>query len=312
MKIFGPVPSRRLGQSLGVNIIPPKICSFSCVYCQLGRTKKMRIKREKFYEVDEVVKEVKESLKKLKKAEEKVDYLTFVADGEPTLDINLGKTAAELNKLGVKTAIITNGSLMADKNVQKEMLNFDWVSLKCDAVSTDIWKKVDRPHAELNLEEIHKSYLEFAKKFKGTLTTETMLVKGINDSLEELNKIALFVSELDTDISYVAVPTRPPAEKDVKGPDIERVNAAVQIFKEKGINTEYLIGYEGNQFSSTGNIREDLLNITSVHPLKKEAVEELLKKCGAEWTDVEKLISEEKIVKAEFNGEDYFVRKLKD
>ncbi|RCW40915.1 MULTISPECIES: radical SAM protein [unclassified Halanaerobium] len=312
MKIFGPVPSRRLGQSLGVNIIPPKICSFSCVYCQLGRTKRMRIKREKFYEVDEVVREVKKSLKKLKKAEEKVDYLTFVADGEPTLDINLGKTAAELNKLGVKTAIITNGSLMADKNVQKEMLNFDWVSLKCDAVSTDIWKKVDRPHAKLNLEEIHKGYREFAKKFKGALTTETMLVKGINDSLEELNKIALFVSKLNSGVTYVAVPTRPPAEKDVKGPDIERVNAAVQIFKEKGINTEYLIGYEGNQFSSTGNIREDLLNITSVHPLKEEAVEELLKKCGAEWIDVEKLISEEKIVKAEFNGEDYFVRKLKD
>src|SRR6056297_2345178 len=144
MKIFGPVPSRRLGQSLGINIIPPKICSFSCVYCQLGRTKKMRIKREKFYEVDQVVEEVKKSLSKLRKKEEKVDYLTFVVDGEPTLDINLGKTAAELNKLGVKTAIITNGSLMADKDLQREMLNFDWVSLKCDAVSTDIWKKVDR------------------------------------------------------------------------------------------------------------------------------------------------------------------------
>lgn len=311
MKIFGPVPSRRLGQSLGINIIPPKICSFSCVYCQLGRTEKMRIKREEFYKVDQVVKKVKKSLNKLRKKDEKVDYLTFVADGEPTLDINLGKTAAELNKLGVKTAIITNGSLMADKNLQREMLNFDWVSLKCDAVSTDIWKKVDRPHAGLDLEEIHKGYREFAKNFKGTFTTETMLVKGINDSLEELNKIALFVSELDTDISYVAIPTRPPAEKDVEGPDIERVNAAVQIFKEKGINTEYLIGYEGNQFSSTGNIREDLLNITSVHPLKEEAVEELIKKCGADWVDVEKLIDENKIVKTEFSGENYFVRKLK-
>jgi len=311
MKIFGPVPSRRLGQSLGINIIPPKICSFSCVYCQLGRTKKMRIKREKFYEVDQVVEEVKKSLSKLRKKEEKVDYLTFVADGEPTLDINLGKTAAELNKLGVKTAIITNGSLMADKDLQREMLNFDWVSLKCDAVSTDIWKKVDRPHAELNLEEIHKGYKEFAKKFKGTFTTETMLVKGLNDSLEELNKNASFVSKLDTDISYVAIPTRPPAEKDVEVPNIERINAAVQIFKEKGINTEYLIGYEGNQFSSTGNIREDLLNITSVHPLKEEAVEELIKKCGAEWADVEKLIDENKIVKIEFSGENYFVRKLK-
>lgn len=309
MKIFGPVPSRRLGKSLGINLIPPKICSYSCVYCQLGRTRKMQIKRKKFYKPAEVKSKVSKVLDELTEKKEKVDYLTFVADGEPTLDLNLGETIEAIKELGVKTAIITNSSLITDERLADDLLKADWVSLKCDAVSENIWHKVDRPHGNLDLSKIKNGMKKFAGKFSGEFMTETMLIKDINDSQEELEKIADFIAELNPDRSYVAIPTRPPAEKGVTGPEPEKINMAVQIFKERGIRTEYLIGYEGNQFSSTGDIENDLLNITSVHPLKEEAVEELIRKCSSDWTEVKQLIEEDKIVETEFNGEKYYLRK---
>ena len=310
MRIFGPVPSRRLGKSLGINNVRPKTCSYSCVYCQLGITEKMQLKREEFYTVQKLQSELEKTLKNLDQRKEDLDYITFVADGEPTLDKNLGESLKMIKEMtGVKTAVISNASLIARKEVREELKNADWVSLKCDAFSEEVWHKVDRPHGKLDLSKIQEGMKEFSKEYEGKFLTETMLVKGINDTKEELNKIADFISELNTDSSYVAIPTRPPAEEGVEGPSPEKINRAVQIFKEKSIKTEYLIGYEGNEFSSTGNLREDLLNITSVHPLKEEAVEELIRKCDSDWNGVEKLIEEEKIVRTKFKDENYYVRK---
>lgn len=310
MRIFGPVPSRRLGKSLGINNVRPKTCSYSCVYCQLGITEKMQLKREEFYTVQELQNELEKTLKNLDQRKEDLDYITFVADGEPTLDKNLGKSLKMIKEItGVKTAVISNASLIARKEVREELKNADWVSLKCDAFSEEVWHKVDRPHGKLDLSKIQEGMKEFSKEYEGEFLTETMLIKGINDTKEELNKIADFIAQLNTDSSYVAIPTRPPAEEGVEGPSPEKINMAVQIFKEKGIKTEYLIGYEGNEFSSTGNLREDLLNITSVHPLKEEAVEELIRKCDSDWNEVEKLIEEEKIVRTKFKDENYYVRK---
>ena len=310
MRIFGPVPSRRLGKSLGINNVRPKTCSYSCVYCQLGITEKMQLKREEFYTVQELQNELEKTLKNLDQRKKDLDYITFVADGEPTLDKNLGKSLKMIKEItGVKTAVISNASLIARKEVREELKNADWVSLKCDAFSEEVWHKVDRPHGKLDLLKIQEGMKEFSKEYEGKFLTETMLIKGINDTKEELNKIADFIVQLNTDSSYVAIPTRPPAEEGVEGPSPEKINMAVQIFKEKGIKTEYLIGYEGNEFSSTGNLREDLLNITSVHPLKEEAVEELIRKCDSDWNEVEKLIYEEKIVRTKFKDENYYVRK---
>ncbi|MGM0437886.1 MAG: radical SAM protein [Bacillota bacterium] len=310
MRIFGPVPSRRLGKSLGINNVRPKTCSYSCVYCQLGITEKMQLKREEFYTVQELQSELEQTLKNLDQRKEKLDYITFVADGEPTLDKNLGKSLKMIKETtGVKTAVISNASLISKKEVREELKEADWVSLKCDAVSEKIWRKVDRPHGKLDISKIQKGMKEFSKEFEGKFVTETMLVEGINDKREELEKVADFIAELDTDSSYVAIPTRPPAEEEVSGPKPEKINMAVQIFKERGIKTEYLIGYEGNEFSSTGDLKKDLLNITSVHPLKEEAVEELIKKCDSSWNEVEELINEEKIVKTSFKDENYYVRK---
>jgi len=308
MRIFGPVPSRRLGQSLGVNNVRPKTCSYSCIYCQLGRTENLQLEREKFYQTDQVLKEVEQELIELDKKGEKVDYFTFVADGEPTLDSNLGKTIKAINKFGVKTAVITNASLITDKQVREELKKADWVSLKCDAVREKTWKKINRPHGKLKLSEIHQSMKKLSQEYEGELVTETMLVKGVNDNRGDLERNAEFIAQLDAFKSYVSVPTRPPAEDYVETPTPQKINMAVQIYKERNIKTEYLIGYEGNKFSSTGDIKKDMLNITAVHPLKEEAVKELLKKCDGKWSQIEELIEKGLIVETEFNEAKYYLR----
>ena len=171
MIAFGPVPSRRLGHSMGINNIPPKNCTYSCIYCQLGRTKGMQINRKQFYKVDEIVDNVKELVKRAKEKNEPINYLTFVPDGEPTLDINLGKEIESLRNLGIKIAVISNSSLIWQEDVRNELYKADWVSLKVDAVSEKVWHDIDRPHGLLNLEKILDGITEFSRNFKGELAT---------------------------------------------------------------------------------------------------------------------------------------------
>ena len=307
---FGPVPSRRLGRSLGINNIPPKICTYSCVYCQVGKTLNMQVKRKEFYPPERIVQDVRKKAREAERRGESIDFLTFVPDGEPTLDVLLGNEIRRLKKLGLKIAVITNSSLIWRREVREELHEADWVSIKMDAVSFPVWKRINRPHGLLDLDQILDGVSEFARTFKGELATETMLVKGLNDRAEEIDKIAGFVSGIKPKKSYIAVPIRPPAEKWVDSPEEDSINRAYQVFKENSIDTEYLIGYEGNAFAFTGNVEEDLLSITSVHPMREDAVYEFLKKAGADRTVVERLVKQNKLVKAEYHEKTFYLRRL--
>jgi wyosine [tRNA(Phe)-imidazoG37] synthetase (radical SAM superfamily) len=307
---FGPVPSRRLGQSLGINNIPPKICSYSCAYCQAGISLHMQAEREDFYKPEEILKAVKKKVRDAKDRGERIDYLAFVPDGEPTLDINLGKEIELLRPLGIKIAVISNSSLIWQEKVRDDIYKADWVSSKVDAVSGGIWHKINRPHKSLQLDMILQGVADFSKDFKGKLATETMLIQDINDDTEEVEKIANFITGLKDTKSYISIPTRPPAQKWVRSATEDTVNAACQLFKEKSINVEYLIGYEGNAFAFTGNIEQDLLSITSVHPMRKEAMDEFLKKANGTWAVIEKLITDNKLEETEYKSSKFYVRKL--
>ncbi len=300
---FGPVPSRRFGRSLGVNNIPDKVCSYACVYCQIGNTLRMEIERREFYAPEKIYEDVEKIIKK-----EKVDYITFVPDGEPTLDINLGKEADMLKGLGVPLALITNSSLIYREDVRTDMLKFNAVSLKLDAVSDMIWRFVNRPHKSLDIEQIKDGMLKFRDDFKGKLITETMLINMV-DYEEEIKEIAKFIGELKPEVAYIGVPTRPPAEKWVRAVDNYTLNYAYSEFS-KYTKVEFLTGYEGNEFSSTGNFEEDLMNITAVHPMREDAVLELLKKCGEKPEKLEEMIRDRKIMVVEYNGERYYMREL--
>jgi len=307
---FGPVPSRRLGRSLGINNIPPKICTYSCVYCQLGRTVKMNVERKEFYKTEELFKDVRGRVEETRKKNKDIDYLTFVPDGEPTLDINLGKEIDCLKSLNVKIAVITNASLLLRDDVKKDLKNADLVSVKIDTVNEKTWKKINRPHPSLKLSKILEGISKFGQEFNGILYTETMLVKGLNDNMKEIEEIADFIEKLSAEKSYISIPIRPPAEKWVKSPSEVSINKAYQIFKEKNIDVELLIGYEGNEFTSTGDIRQDILSITSVHPIREEGMEELLRGANSDWEIIENLKNEKKIVEVKYKGKRFYMKNL--
>ena len=309
---FGPVPSRRLGKSLGINNIPAKTCSYSCLYCQLGRTINTTTERQAFYNPEDIFMEVKRKVDEAISRNEKIDYLTFVPDGEPTLDVNLGKTISILKQIEIPIAVITNASLIWRNGVKEDLLEANLTSLKVDVVSEDLWRRINRPHKDLKLNGILEGVTEFANEFEGTIVSETMLIDGINHE-DEFEKIVDFLKNLKRlDKAYIAIPTRPPAEEWVKPANEEILNAAFQVFAEKlgADRVEFLIGYEGNAFAFTGRVEEDLLSITAVHPMRKEAVEEFLKKANTDWRVIERLFEEDKLVELEYEGNKYYMRRL--
>ncbi|MDK2983459.1 MAG: hypothetical protein PWP19_937 [Thermococcaceae archaeon] len=312
MIAFGPVPSRRLGKSLGINNIPDKVCSYACVYCQIGKTLRMEVKRRPFYPPELIFEEVKRKVEKAWERGERIDYLTFVPDGEPTLDANLGEEIEMLKSFNIPLAILTNSSLIWREDVRNDLLKLDFVSLKLDAVTEALWRKVDRPHKTLKLDKILEGILEFRRDFKGKIVTETMLMDGINYG-DEFREIAEFLKELKPDMAYIAVPTRPPWENWVKPAREDVINMAFHVFADAigEERVEYLIGYEGNAFAFTGNVEEDILAITAVHPMREDALRELLKKANAGWDIVEKLIAEGKLIELEYEGKRFYMRKLK-
>ena len=310
MLTFGPVPSRRLGRSLGINNIPPKACSYSCIYCQVGPTKTTEIVPRKFYTPEQIFLEVEKHLSQVQKKGEHVDYLTFVPDGEPGLDIHLPETIECLRPLAIPIAIISNASLIWRKEIRDTFAKADWVSLKVDAIDETLWRQVNRPHPSLDHQAILEGMLTFAKDFSGTLATESMFIRSLNDHDKAVNALADFLRKLDPDQSYLATPIRPPAEKNVHTPDEATLNRIFQIISQQVKHLELLTGYEGNAFASTGNVTEDLLSITSVHPMREEAVRALLAKSGADWQQVTQLINEGLLVQTEYEGRVFFVRRI--
>jgi wyosine [tRNA(Phe)-imidazoG37] synthetase (radical SAM superfamily) len=310
MIAFGPVPSRRLGRSLGINNIPPKICTYSCVYCQLGRTLKMQVDRHAFYEPEELASAVRDKVAKTREAGESIDYLTFVPDGEPTLDINLGREIELLKSLDLPIAVISNASLIGRRDVREELMVADWVSLKVDTVEGETWRQVNRPDGRLKLAEILEGTLDFAKVYRGQLATETMLVAGINEREEHMRATAGYLADLQPSVAYLSVPTRPPAEKWAHAPNETSLNRAYQFLSGRVGRVEYLIGYEGNAFAFTGDVEQDLLAITAVHPMREDAVSDYLARAGAEWTVVHQLVTEGTLVEAKRDGHSFYLRKV--
>ena len=311
MIIFGPIPSRRLGRSLGINNIPPKICSYSCVYCQVGKTSKIKIKPQTFYFPSQIFNEVREKVEKSREKNEPIDYLTFVSDGEPTLDINLGQEIRLMKSLGIKIAVISNASLIDQKEIRDNLSEADLVSLKVDSVEESTWRSVNRPHRNLNLKSILKGIRKFADNYEGKLITETMLIKGINDDSQNIKKVADFLAKVEPSCSYLSLPIRPPADSWVQSPSEEVVNQSYYILKEKVKQVEYLIGYEGNAFAFTGEVKDDILSITSVHPMREDALQDFLKRAKTDWTIIEELLKQDKLVESEYGGKKFYLRKFK-
>lgn len=305
---FGPVPSRRLGRSIGVNNIPPKSCSYSCVYCQVGSTQGTECATRVFLSPDLIFEAVKRQLSLARQGGEPVDYVTFVADGEPTLDANLGEAIRRIKGLGAPVAVISNGSLVTLKSVRDALSRADWVSLKIDAVEENLWKRISIPHRSLDLGDILEHMEVFSRGYRGTLATETMLVDGLNHREDHAAALAKRLKRINPQRAYLSVPTRPPAVGWAAPPSPEAINAVYQIVSREISGVELLTGYEGSSFSSTGIPGDDILAITAVHPMREDAVRALLDKAGADWGVVDSMLTAGSLSRSEYRGEIFYMR----
>ncbi len=208
--LFGPVSSRRLGKSLGINLIPPKTCSLDCIYCQLGSTPKTSVKRYSYLSANEVETNLKRFLAKGGRA----DYLTLSGGGEPTLNAQIGKIIRRIKTISrLPVAVLTNATLFTSPKVRRELLAADLVLPSLDAARQATFKKINRPHRRLKIKNIIQGLQLFRRQFKGKLWLEIMLVRNINDSKKELEALNKAVLAIKPDKIQLNTVVREPAEK---------------------------------------------------------------------------------------------------
>jgi wyosine [tRNA(Phe)-imidazoG37] synthetase (radical SAM superfamily) len=305
---FGPVPSRRLGRSLGINNIPPKHCSYSCVYCQVGVTRQQKIIPRPFFPPEEIFRQVTQRLAAVLARGEPVDFLTFVPDGEPTLDAWLDEAIDALRGLGRPIAVISNASLLWRPDVRAALSRADWVSVKVDSVDEAIWRRVNRPHPDLRLADVLAGIRAFASEFHGTLVSETMLLAGVNDDAAGVEAVGRFLLESGVARAYLAMPHRPPAEAWARAPEAATLVGAYQALAGLGVPVELLAEHEGEDFAYTGDLQRDILATAAVHPLREAALRALVAKAGGDPAPVRGLIESGALQRVDHAGETYYVR----
>ncbi|HXX33712.1 MAG TPA: radical SAM protein [Thermodesulfobacteriota bacterium] len=209
--LYGPVPSRRLGRSLGIDLVPHKICTYDCIYCQIGNTTEITPVRKEYAPVKEILEEVSSFLKEETSS---VDYLSLSGSGEPTLHSQIRSVIEGIKAItSIPIAIITNGSLLYDKQVRKDLLRADIVLPSLDAVSAEVFMKINRPHSGISVEKVVEGLVEFRRVFKGQIWLEILFCKGVNDSKEELVRMRKVIDRIQPDLIHLNTVVRPPSEK---------------------------------------------------------------------------------------------------
>ena len=300
MYVYGPVPSRRLGRSLGVSPIPPKTCSYTCVYCQLGRTTCLQATRERFFPKTDILSEIM-----LKSQKIKSDFITFVGDGEPTLCRDLGWLIRETkNKRPLSTAVITNGSLLFHRDVREDLKEADIVIPTLDAGNEKTFQAVNRPHRDIDFATMLQGQVSFRHEYSGQIWLEVMLVKGLNDSEKELHSIKNAVDMIKPDRVYVLTPIRPPAESWVQPSDPEDILIARDIIG----NVKSLTGLENGRFGlgEFTDARQAILEIGSRHPLRLMQAVDIENEFRQENV-IRQMLENRELIQVNYKGEKYLL-----
>ena len=249
--VFGPVPSRRLGISLGVDLVVSKSCNLNCIFCECGATKKIQLERKRFKDMNEILEEISAVLKDIKP-----DYITFSGSGEPTLSLDLGnisKAIKEDLKYQGKICLITNSLLLADVNLMKELEYIDLIVPTLNTLTQDIFEKIVRPDYRTSVEEIRKGFINLNKsKYKGKIWIEIFILENVNDSDKNFVDIAYFLKSENIRYDKIQLNTidRVGAERDLKAISFEKISRAKKILEENGLNNIEII-------KSLGELEED-------------------------------------------------------
>lgn len=300
--LYGPVPSRRLGYSLGVDLLPFKTCSLSCVYCQLGHTPKTVIRRGNFFSEKQILKEIEEFLK----SGARVDVITFSGSGEPTLNKSLGRLIRKIKKLtDIPVAVLTNSTLISRPEIRKELASADIVVPSLDAATQGVFKRINRPHPSLRADKIINGLIRFRRQFKGRLWLEILLVKGLNDSPAHLKKLKEAADRINPDHIQLNTVVRPPAEKLAQPLSLEEMNRIKKLFGEKA---EVVANFrKEEQKRKPADISQAILSIVRRRPVSIEDLEHSLGLTREELgLQIRKLLEQRQIKVIRHLEQDYF------
>jgi wyosine [tRNA(Phe)-imidazoG37] synthetase (radical SAM superfamily) len=282
--VFGPVPSRRLGQSLGVDPIPLKTCNWNCVYCQLGRSRPLVNERRDYFPPDEIVAEVAEALHA--HGPEGIDWVTFLGSGEPLLHAHLGEMLREVKALTpLPMAVLTNGSLLYLSAVRDELKVADAVLPSLDAGTPELYRRINRPHPQLSYERLIEGLVAFGQEYEGDLWLEVMLIRGLNDTEGALQDIATQLTRIRPKEIHVNLPTRPPAEAWLEPADQEGVMRAIAIL-EQVAPVRAVESVTGTlELTASATLADAILAVITRHPLHQEELKRRLVRWNAEQVE---------------------------
>ena len=276
--VYGPVPSRRLGISLGISPIPKKTCNFSCIYCQLGRTDIMTNTRKMFFPVQKIMSEFDEVFKK----GIFFDVVTIVGEGEPTLYLGLGELIDAIKQRTDKpVALITNGALLYDSDLRQEAAKADIVLPTLDAYDETSFRKINRPFGQLSFESVNAGLIAFSEEYEGQLWLEIMLMAGINDDDDSLSKYEQALKKIKYDRLYLNTPVRPPAEAGVESISCEAMNKAAA--RLGGISIDLLVSQGFH--SEIEDDYEAILSIIKRHPMNQFEIRSFLESRNSKRID---------------------------
>jgi wyosine [tRNA(Phe)-imidazoG37] synthetase (radical SAM superfamily) len=265
--VFGPVPSRRLGRSLGIDPIPFKTCNWNCIYCQLGRTSPLTVRREEFIAAEEILEQVRAAV--AGRAASEIDWITFVGSGEPTLHARLGEMIREVKSFTtLPVAVITNGSMLHDATVRQELLAADAVLPSVDAGSEELYRRINRPAPQLDFRRFIEGLVQFRAEYAGKFWVEVMLIKGVNDTEEALQLLSAVLEQIRPDEVHINVPVRPPTEPWVEPPGEEAVLRALALL---GRSARVLHPAQGDfDLSGFTDLTEAVVAVITRHPMSEE------------------------------------------
>ncbi len=299
--VYGPVPSRRLGYSLGIDIIPFKNCTFNCIYCQLGKTTKLTIERKEYTPADEIVEEVKDAIN----TGNHIDYLTFSGSGEPTLHSRIGYLIEELKKTTqIPIAVLTNGSLLLQSDVQMDLLSADVVLPTLSSATSETFEEIHRCHSSMRLDKIIQGQIEFRKLYKGKIWLEVMLIKGINDKPEELKKLRMAIEKIRPDKVHLNTVVRPPSERHALALSLEELQKVAEFF---GPNCEIVAEFREKREITSSTDQEAILNLIRRRPVTLDDIINTLVLNKAEALKyLDALAKAKKIKITQHNNQEYY------
>ena len=279
--VFGPVPSRRLGISLGVDLVVSKSCNLNCIFCECGATKKIQLERQRFKDMNEILNEIQSVLKDIKP-----DYITFSGSGEPTLSLDLGnisKAIKEDLKYKGKICLITNSLLLANEEVTKELEYIDLIVPTLNTLKQDIFEKIVRPDYRTSVDEIKKGFINLNNSnYKGKIWIEIFVLENINNSEENFIEIANFLNSENIRYDKIQLNTidRVGAERDLKAISFDKILKAKKILEENGLhNIEIIKSLNELEENQKIQVNQELLdNMKQKRLYQEEEINKIFKK----------------------------------